>query len=64
MNRDRLAALGRAIVTLALGAAIFYAIGRWLGWWAAGAIMIAGIGAGTWWIARWMARFPTSWRFW
>lgn len=32
------------LASFALGAALLYAIGSWLGWWAVAAIAIAGIG--------------------
>lgn len=51
MSRDKLAALARAAVTLVAGAALLYAIGRYLGWWVVGAIAVAGIGA-AWWSVR------------
>ena len=56
MNRDEWAAAGRCAVTLLAGAAIAYAIGRYLGWWSVGAIAIAGFG-----VALWDAR---HWRPW
>lgn len=42
MNRDGLTALGRAAVMLIAGAALWYAIIRWLGWYTAGAVALAG----------------------
>lgn len=42
---DRIAALAaRPVVTLVAGAALFYAVGHWLGWWVVLAIAAAGIG--------------------
>lgn len=52
MNRDELAAIGRAAITLIAGAAILYAIGHWLGWWVAGAVFVSGVAYGVWWLAR------------
>lgn len=53
LNRDELAAAGRAVVTLIAGAALLYAIGEYLGWWVVGAIFISGIGAAAWDARHW-----------
>lgn len=60
MNRDQLAALGRAIVSLAIGGVVLYAIARWLGWWAVAAIAVGAV-ADLGWSAT---RLPERWRPW
>ncbi len=60
LNRDELAALARGAVTLIAGAAILYAVGRWLGWYWVGAIFVSGVGAALWDMRRW----PRIWRPW
>lgn len=60
MNRDQLAAFSRALVTLAIGGAVLYAIARWLGWlWSAG--IVGGAIAEEAWRA---SRLPERWRPW
>jgi hypothetical protein len=56
MKLDQLAALARAPLTLAIGAAVLYSVGRWLGWRAVGAIVIIAIAD--------MSRWPAHWRPW
>lgn len=60
LNRDELAAYARGAVTIALGLALFYAIGRWLGWRVVGAIAISSLGAAAWDVWR----RPGWWRMW
>lgn len=60
MNRDQLAALARGTVTAIAGAAILYAIGRYLGWATLGAFVISCVGAAAW--DAW--RRPGWWRMW
>jgi hypothetical protein len=38
----------RAAITVLSGAAILYAIGRYLGWWVTGAIVVVGLGDAAW----------------
>jgi hypothetical protein len=56
VNRDEWAALGRAAVTLIAGAALWYAIGRYLGWWVAAVLFATAFGYGAWWVWRLGAR--------
>ena len=52
MNRDQLAALCRATVTLAVGAAPFIAIGWLVSWWLAAGVYLAGASIAGWWAYR------------
>jgi len=60
LNRDQLAALARGVITLAAGATILYAIGRYIGWCCVAAIAGAGIADSLW---CW-SRLPVRWRPW
>lgn len=44
MNRDELAALGRALVSVIAGAALLGALGHFLGWWTVGVILGIALG--------------------
>jgi hypothetical protein len=60
MNRDELAALVRGTAAVAIGAALLWAIGHWLGWW-----VVAGIAVGAVADSAWCAsRLPARWRPW
>lgn len=58
MNNHQLQAIARGAVSVAAGGAIFYAAGRWLGWWFVGAFAIAAIADFAW----CMIRLPERWR--
>jgi hypothetical protein len=64
VNRYELAALGRATFTVAMGTAILYAIGRYLGWWVVVAIVAAGVGTAAWCLWQLVSKLPTRWRPW
>lgn len=60
MNRHQLEALARGTVAVLGGVAILYAIGRYLGWWVLGAVVITCIGSAAWDACR----RPGWWRLW
>lgn len=48
MNRDSIAASARGIGTVLTGAAILYALGRYVGWWAVAALVVYAVGDTAW----------------
>jgi len=52
VTRDGLATFGRAAVMLIAGAALWYMIVRWFGWYLAGAIALAGTVDFVWYALR------------
>ena len=64
MKRDQLAAFARGAFTLAIGGAVLYAIGRWLGWWYVAGIFAVAIGDAVWCTWRLARQLGPTWRMW
>ncbi len=64
MNRDQRSALGRAVVSVSLGAAILYGIARWLGWGFMLGLVTGLLAALLDGLATTTRQLPTRWRPW
>lgn len=64
MNKDQLAALARAAVTVAIGGALLYAIGRYLGLGFLAGLVVGLLAELAEQLITTMLRFPTRWRLW
>jgi hypothetical protein len=60
IHRDTANALVLGIASVAAGAAVLYAIGRYLGWWIVALIVAAAIGDSVWCLLQ----LPRRWRPW